>query len=157
MDFYAYSAVKVFHVLAMALLFGSTLGVALDLRSTVHLGGVHLPALAARVAGRMRVTGIAGATTFLSGLLLVFMGTGFQHVQPRIVAGAALAVVLGGIGGGAMRKTWLPIEQGIQASNDGDALALSVGPLVRRFAALERVWLAIWLLIVVLMVAPIGV
>jgi len=77
----------------MAVWFAGTLTLAGDIRRTLSRGQPHSDVLSERVGRAVRISQVAGVSTLVSGLVLIFGLGGFGAISPRIHAGLTLSLV----------------------------------------------------------------
>lgn len=146
MYFPAYVALKIVHILSMAVWFGGGAGVIADLRRTLPLGPNHWEAARARTNDGARRTIAAGVSTLLTGLALVFAAGGFRHVSPRIHLGLALTLCTFVTGAAVVQPAWMQLSK--------VPLPASADRLVTRMAWGFRVEFFLKLVVLALMVIP---
>ena len=146
MAFPLYVALKIAHVLSMAVWFGGGAGVVADLRRTLPLGPEPWEGARARTNGNARRTIAAGVSTLLTGLGLVFAAGGFGHVSSRVHLGFGLTLCTFVTGAAVVQPAWMKLSRlPLAAKADG---------LVTRMAWGFRLELALKLAVLVLMVTP---
>ena len=88
-----YVALKILHILAMAVWFAAPLTITSDIRKTLALGKPHTQELAARVDRSVVLAMAFGVLTTVTGVLLIFQVGGFKAVSPRIHTSLLLALI----------------------------------------------------------------
>ncbi len=137
------------HVASISAWLAASIWLAGDVRRALALGKPHVDALAGRLAGPIKLDGIAALGTFVTGALIVWQ----QHLgMPRagITAGILLAVARVGVLI-ALRRGWKSIHARVQA---GEAVAAD-DPAARRLSMLAGIAHTLWLLALAGMVFPI--
>jgi hypothetical protein len=143
-------ALKVIHVLCMAVWLAGGLGAPADVRRTLALGREHVAQLVARLDYTTRIQIPFAIATVLSGLALVFAVGGFAHVPHRIHLGLALAISIFAVGGGVVNPALVRLKRSL----DRDLSAGEQTAIARRIGAGILVEHALKLAIVILMVVP---
>jgi hypothetical protein len=146
MYFPAYVALKIAHILSMAVWFGGGVGVATDLKRSLPLGSEHWSTAKERTNGNARRTIAAGMSTLLTGIGLILAAGGFAHVSPRIHAGLALTLATFVVGASVVQPAWTKLTK--------EPLPPDADRLVARMAWGFRVELLLKLVVLVLMVVP---
>lgn len=88
-----YFALKILHILSMAVWFAAPLTITSDIRKTLGLGKPHTQELAARVDRPVVLAMGFGVLTIVTGVALIFQLGGFKAVSPRIHASLLLALI----------------------------------------------------------------
>ncbi len=88
-----YVALKILHILSMAVWFAAPLTITSDIRKTLALGKPHTQELASRVDRPVVLAMAFGVITVVTGVVLIFQLGGFKAVSPRIHASLLLALI----------------------------------------------------------------
>ena len=88
-----YAAIKLVHLLGMALWFVAPLSIASDARRTLQQGKPHTELLVPRLERSVGIATVGALLTIASGFGLIFAVGGFAKVPPTIHAGLGLAFV----------------------------------------------------------------
>jgi hypothetical protein len=154
MPFYLLLLVRTLHFLFMAIWIGAAMMMPGDVKRS-FASGVPASAELELLRGRVRlgtVVAIVGAWgTILSGLGMIFLLGGFASVPKSIHAGLALAIVLMGLGGAGLGKTWHKLNE-LLGDGKGAQMSPEVVALLRRYRVAAMVFKSIWLVILLLMV-----
>jgi hypothetical protein len=146
--FYATSAVKLIHVLSIAIWFGPKLLVPADLRRAIADGAAAMEAAVRRINLVQKVTIAASMATLASGLAMIFLYGGFSAVPLRIHIGFGLTLAIFGLGAFGVDKTWARIRTGVKEGKDRSEL----DAWARRLSFLMTLENVVWLAILLLMV-----
>lgn len=152
MDTSLYFAMKVIHLLGMAVWIGGSVVAHIDLQHSARLGAPHDRALLRRL--ELDTVAIVGSAlvTVLSGFALIVAAGGVGHVRLQILAGAGLTFPIFALGAGLGR----PTLRRLRAHFDSGGDSLGAQLLFRRFERVITVEMALRLAVLVLMVFPLG-
>jgi hypothetical protein len=145
-----YFALKLVHVLAMALWVGGPPIAVFGLERALATPAVARDTVDRLLAVTPWFIG-AALVTVASGAALVYLSGGLLRVPARILVGAALVVPLFALGGGVTR----PALVGLRRHFAGGGDVAAAGPLVRRLRVGHGVEQAVRLVALALMVLPI--
>ncbi len=143
-----YLALRLIHVLFMATWVGAVLFFSGDVRRTLAAGPEHLPLLRDRLARCNRLAGLSALVTIATGVGLILVLGGFGAVPSTIHSGFLGGLILLGVGGGGIGRTWQQIDGRLQGGADPATLS----HLVRRLDTIAILFHTIWLLVLCLMV-----
>ena len=134
------AALKIFHIAVASAWFGHKLLIPRDVRDSVH--AVDADRFVRRLKGAERLGIGSGLLTLLSGLALIYWGTGFADAPVLIYVGlgGALAMIL--VGALVARPASRRIVDGL---NQGEVVAAAAAePAFRRALLLENVlWVGV--------------
>jgi hypothetical protein len=87
-------ALRLIHLLSMAVWFVAPMSITSDLKKTIARGKPHTDALVGRVERSLNIALVGAGLTIVSGLGLIFATGGFKVVSKLIHAGFGLALVV---------------------------------------------------------------
>lgn len=87
-------ALRLVHLLSMAVWFVAPMSITSDLKKTLARGKPHTDALVGRVERSLNIALVGAGLTIASGLGLIFTTGGFKVVSKLIHAGFALALIV---------------------------------------------------------------
>lgn len=142
-----YFAIRIVHLLSMAVWFAAPLSVASDLKKNVARGKPHTDFVVARVERTLNIAGVGAVLTIVSGLGMIFSLGGFGAVSPRIHAGFTFALITLAVEFFVVKGTLSRLGTSLESENPRD-----VQSLVKRFSMVTGITHLLKLIILVLMV-----
>ena len=142
-----YYALRILHLVAMALWLGAALWVAGDVKRTLALGPAHFPGLAGRILPALRLDVWAGAATLLTGAALAAVA---RTSRIGIAVGFALSVFLFILAMTILLPVGKRVVRAIEPGGDMD----EARRLAKSLAAFSGVAHLLWVLALVAMVLP---
>lgn len=146
-----YFAVKLLHVLAMALWLGGPPVAVFRVRLAFNAGPELAKATVERLLSITPVFIAAALATIASGAVLVVLAGGLSRIPARILIGALLVVPIFIVGGAMNRPALMKLRD--HFARDGEPAAAE--PFVRQFVWAHRIEQVLRVTILVLMVLPI--
>ncbi|NUP06654.1 MAG: hypothetical protein HOW73_11420 [Polyangiaceae bacterium] len=146
-----YYAIRIVHLLSMAVWFATPLTIVSDLKKSIARGKPHTDVVVSRVERQLSIATIGAILTILSGLGMIFSLGGFGAVSPRIHAGFTLALVVLTVEFFPLKGTVARLGESLASENARDAQ-----PLVKRVGMFAGITHFLKLTILILMVIKIG-
>lgn len=136
------------HFICMALWIGFGIYAGLDARTSFAAGPSNFPALRARQRRVGPIMGASGFLTLASGLVMIFCHGGFAHVPVCIHVGLLTGLISGVVGAVGIGGTWSKVDKMMEEGKD----VAMMEPLMKRIGTLGKVFQALWLVTLLLMV-----
>lgn len=143
-----YLTLRLLHISFMAIWIGAIFFSSGDVRRTLATPDANLDLLRDRMHRSLRLAAASGLITLVTGVALIFALGGMGSVPIGIHIGLLTGLIMLGVGGGLVGRSWKQID----AALAGGASRESVAPLVKKLAMGNGIFHGLWTLTLVLMV-----